>query len=58
MKEDYEKGGLTVNLSKRKYLHTGEQTRDLDLGNNLTITACDNYKDLGVGIGKDGRDEK
>jgi hypothetical protein len=31
-----------MNLSTTNYLCIGEQMRDLDLGNDQTITMCDN----------------
>lgn len=58
IKKEYEKGGQVINLTKTKYLCIGELTGNLDLGNNLTVTTCDNYKYLGARTGKDGRDEK
>lgn len=37
LKEEYEKWGLKVNMDKTQYLCTGEETTDLNLGNNEII---------------------
>jgi hypothetical protein len=70
VKAEYEKAGLAMNLSKTKYLYIyiyvyiyiyiyiGEQTGNLDLGNKRRVALCDNYKYLGMRIGKYGRDEE
>jgi hypothetical protein len=54
LQDEYETWGLTLNLTKTKYLSTGKPEHNLSL-EARDIKHCDDYKDLGMKINEDGR---
>jgi len=58
LKETYEKWGLDMNLSKPKYLFTGEMHSNLKLDKDSEIEFCQEYKYLGFIFDTSGTDDK
>ena len=58
VKENCEKWGLDVNLSKTKHLCTGETYSNLKLDKDSEIEFCQEYKHFGVIFDNSGTDDK
>lgn len=57
LKQQYEKGGLKMNIGKTKYLCVGgTATTELELDNGEKISACEVYNYLGVKLNREGKD--
>ncbi|XP_030753177.1 uncharacterized protein LOC115880180 [Sitophilus oryzae] len=54
---EYEKWGLSVNMSKTKYLCIGQAAETLHLDGNIEIGSCNKYTYLGTQIDYTGRTE-
>lgn len=54
--EEYSQWGLTVNLTKTRYLYVGEEPSNLVLENEQQIPSCQEYVYLGVTLDSTGTD--
>ena len=56
LQEEYSKWGITINITKTKYMSLGNDTNYLDVDDGDIITGCTEHKYLGFIFTKDGRD--
>lgn len=57
LKQEFDLWGLQINVSKTKYMVTGEHGKDLCIGNDK-IQLCDDFKYLGFTVSKEGTSNK